>query len=89
MGAVESAVSFEPHTNPWRDVVHIEIASPGKHGARPWRLTLSCGHSTIRSRGDTMSLRRAETRLFRPVKLAPKRVRCMFCKNGPQLRVVK
>jgi hypothetical protein len=66
--------------DPWREVVHIDIASPGKRGARPWCLTLSCGHTVFRSRGDTRDEVAVVSRFLRGrLRFAPKRCRCLHC----------
>jgi len=68
-------------TDPWREVVHIEIAKPGKRGAQPWELTLECGHTVWRSRGDTRDKVAAVSRLWRTGRLrgAPRKCRCLHC----------
>lgn len=67
--------------DPWREVVHIEIASPGKRGAQPWVLTLACGHTVFRSRGNTRDGLggRLGFTVFGRMRLAPKRCRCLHC----------
>ena len=65
---------------PWREVVYIDIATPGRRGARSWVLKLSCGHLAFRSRGDTLSEYDLGIRaMTRGPQFAPKKVRCLFC----------
>ena len=68
---------------PWRKVVHIGVASPGKRGGQPYILTLECGHLAFRSRGNTKDDTRAVARLFSgEVRLAPHKMRCHVCLIG-------
>lgn len=67
--------------DPWREVIHIDVGLPGKHGAKPWILRLSCGHFVARSRADTSDSLRVAARLLAEGRLrfAPKKVRCIHC----------
>lgn len=63
---------------PWRAVVHIEDGKPGPRGGAAWWLTLECGHGAVRMK-PSQRPSRATQRMFRPLRFAPKRVRCLTC----------
>lgn len=67
------------HTNaPLREVAVIETMD-GERGAKLWKLTLSCGHRAFRPQRPI-----TPGNILEPIerKLAPKRVRCLFCKDN-------
>ena len=69
-----------PNENPWRKVVFIEIASEGKHGACPWKLTLECGHIAFRTLGNAKdNMRSAQQMVGKGIQCAPSKVRCIHC----------
>lgn len=88
-GAKPSPFDRRKPTDPWREVVHIEIAKPGMHGAQPWELTLECGHTVWRSRGNTRDDVAAVSRMLRTGRLglAPKKCRCLHCGLAQQSEV--
>lgn len=78
-----------PLDRPWRDVENVSM-STGPHGGRAWILTLNCGHVAVRSMpssrrvvfGSGGPLRKADgSRKNRVQLLAPRRVKCMLCKE--------
>ena len=57
---------------PFREVVYI-FDREGDRGAPYWYLVLDCGHGVSRSQPPSLGIHN---------RLAPKRVRCMWCETG-------
>src|SRR5271157_1432188 len=76
-------VNWSGFKAPWRNVIHIDVATPGKHGGQPYVLTLDCGHTAFRSRGNTKDDVRSVARLLAGrLRLAPHKIRCHLCEGS-------
>lgn len=72
----------EPITGPFKKVVYI-FDRVGERDGRYWYLVLECGHTATRNQPPVHP-----STIFNTIesKLAPKKVRCLFCGTGARSR---